>query len=91
MNSPAALGIKADWGASINGVMPRFNYELSYTLGTGNEISDSDGGLVAGRIGTRAGRFFRLGVSFLEGEQRSLPCHEDSGTGSTGATVAPGS
>ena len=39
-------------------------------MAPGNEISDSDGGLVAGRIGTHLGTIFRIGASFLDGEQR---------------------
>jgi hypothetical protein len=65
--------IKADWGGSINGVMPAFEYEIAYTRGTGNNLSNdatnnTDPGIIAGRIGTLSTRHSIWGISFLDGD-----------------------
>jgi hypothetical protein len=70
LNSPAALGLKADWGATVNGVLPTVEYEVGYSLGSGNEIDAGGNGIFAGRIGSRSDRRVRLGASFLNGEQQ---------------------
>lgn len=47
------LGIKGDWGVTINGVLEHFRYEVSLSRGSGFEIrDDGDPFIVAGRIGT---------------------------------------
>lgn len=47
------LGVKADWGVSVNGGLPTLEYEVSYTLGGGQEAERKDGSYVwAGRLGT---------------------------------------
>lgn len=62
-------GIKVDWGASVNGVLTKLEYELSVTRGSGNEIhSAHDPWLVAGRLGSRSDRNLIAGLSFLRGE-----------------------
>ncbi len=62
------LGLKADWGISINGTLPYFNYEVSLTRGTGNEI-DHRGQpyAVAGRIGTPNDKNLIIGLSAFHG------------------------
>jgi hypothetical protein len=62
-------GIKADWGASVNGVLPRLEYEIAVSRGSGNEIHSADDPyLVAGRIGSRSDRNLIAGLSLLRGE-----------------------
>ena len=72
--NPRNLGLKADWGVSINGELDRFLYEISLTRGSGvHFISEGSPFAVAGRIGT--GRNLDLftptpgwGLSFLCGD-----------------------
>ncbi len=70
LNSPANVGLKADWGMSLNGVLPQFEYEVAYMLGEGNELSSTRGGQWVGRIGSSSDRRWRVGASFLNGEQQ---------------------
>ena len=64
----AERGIKADWGVSVNGVLPRWDYEISVSRGSGNDITDRDDPhIVAGRIGSPAHKNFVAGFSFFEG------------------------
>ncbi len=66
---PQNIGVKADWGASINGELDAFDYELALTRGTGNEWSDrGDPFLVAARLGTPREADLSLGASVLYGE-----------------------
>jgi len=61
-------GIKADWGVSVNGVLPRFDYEVSLTRGSGNDISNRDNPyVIAGRVGTPATKNLIAGVSVFDG------------------------
>lgn len=74
LNTGSNIGVKADWGVGINGVLPRFQYELTYTKATGQDIKLSvDTYIVAGRIGTPTdGESFSgvpaVGLSFFYGE-----------------------
>ncbi len=63
-------GFKKDWGFSLNGAFPEFDYEVSLTQGTGMDLSgrNLDPYLVAGRIGTPSNENFVLGLSALYGE-----------------------
>ncbi len=63
-------GFKLDWGLSLNGSLPEFDYEVSLTNGTGMDLSDQGHStyLVAGRIGTPTEENFVLGFSTLYGE-----------------------
>ena len=63
-------GFKKDWGVSLNGAFPEFDYEVSVTTGTGMDLTglDRDPYLVAGRIGTPSDRNRVLGLSALYGE-----------------------
>ena len=47
------LGLKLDWGATINGTFPKFQYEIGVSRGSGMEFnSNGNPYAVAGRIGT---------------------------------------
>ncbi len=62
------LGVKADWGASLNGVFPRFDYEVALTRGSGNDYSDRGNRfIVAGRIGTPGDADVIVGLSGFHG------------------------
>ena len=62
-------GIKTDWGLSLNGIMPSFEYEVALTQGSGAEISNnSDSHLFSGRIGTLSTKNIVTGFSWLSGD-----------------------
>lgn len=61
-------GIKADWGVSANGMSAQWEYEISLSRGSGNDISDRDKPYIfSGRIGTPSHKNWIAGVSFFEG------------------------
>ena len=63
------LGLKADWGVGVNGVLPEFEYEVTVTRGLGMEIRDiGDCYAVCGRVGTPGHRQFVVGLSGFHGE-----------------------
>ena len=65
------LGLKADWGASINGVVSDWNYEFALTRGSGNEYSSrGDPYTAGGRVGW-SGMRADAGVSGYYAELRS--------------------
>lgn len=60
-------GIKADWGVSINGTLPQWDYEISLSRGSGNDITDRDNPYIfAGRVGSPAQKDFVAGLSFFD-------------------------
>ena len=63
-------GFKKDWGVSLNGALPNFDYEVSGTTGTGKDLTglDKNPTLFAGRIGTSSDENTVFGVSTLYGE-----------------------
>jgi hypothetical protein len=62
------IGFKKDWGVSLNGSMPRFDYNVALTLGSGMSIRRLDSSyLVTARIGTPSGQDFQYGVSGMIG------------------------
>lgn len=65
----ANFGLKADWGAGINGELESLEYELDWTAGSGNEYRDEDqDGVISGRIGSLRDQDLVLGVSLYDGE-----------------------
>jgi|GEM_PF-413316 len=69
---PQNLGVKADWGAGINGVFPDWEYEAIISTGSGNELELNDGTFTAaGRIGTSRDANTAWGLSAFHGEVAS--------------------
>ena len=69
---PQNLGVKADWGVSVNGVLDRFEYEAGVTTGTGNDLRLNNGTFTVGaRLGTPRDDTTVLGVSVFHGEVAS--------------------
>ncbi len=63
------LGIKADWGASINGETATFEYEVAVTRGGGQTWHRDNGDFVyAGRLGTQRHRNLVWGLSAYSSE-----------------------
>jgi hypothetical protein len=63
------LGAKKDWGVSLNGTLPDFDYEVALTRGSGHEfINKGNNFVVAGRIGTPSDANFVVGLSAMYGE-----------------------
>ena len=62
------LGMKKDWGVCLNGSLPRLDYEVSLTRGSGVQYANAgDNYVVAGRIGTPSDRNFIVGASGFYG------------------------
>ncbi|MDB4670815.1 hypothetical protein OAG56_02290 [Mariniblastus sp.] len=69
MASGKNLGVKADWGVTLNGAFTDFEYEFSISRGSGNEYFDTESPYaIAGRIGSNEDRNVMVGVSFFHGE-----------------------
>lgn len=63
------IGLKSDWGVSVNGSLPLVEYEISASRGTGNKWSTKgDPYIYAGRIGTHNNRNFIVGLSAMTGD-----------------------
>ena len=63
------LGVKADWGSTINGNLPRFEYEIAVSRGSGNNWETrGDPYIYAGRIGTHRDNNFVVGLSVMSGD-----------------------
>ena len=64
--SKTNLGIKADWGLSLNGQSSTHEYEVGLTRGSGNLYKDLEENYVfAGRVGTSREESLSLGASFM--------------------------
>lgn len=62
-------GIKADWGATVNGVLPAVEYEMAISRGSGLDYSDNhDPYLFSGRFGSSSRHNLITGLSFMKGE-----------------------
>ncbi len=63
------IGLKADWGASLNGILNGAEYEVSLTRGSGNTWeTNGDPYIAAARIGTPSYRNLVWGVSAMTGD-----------------------
>jgi len=64
--SKTNLGIKADWGLSLNGENATHEYEFGLMRGSGNYYKDLDENYVfAGRVGTAREHNLAFGASFM--------------------------
>ncbi len=62
------LGVKADWGTGINGIFPRWEYEVTISRGTGNRFFSGGGPyILAGRVGTPRDANLVVGISAFQG------------------------
>ena len=62
------LGLKPDWGATINGILPHWQYEIGLSRGTGIEYTQrNDPYIVSGRISTPAEGILVMGLSGFHG------------------------
>jgi len=78
------IGVKADWGASVNGVTQSLEYEIGLTRGTGNEWSSrGDPYCVAARVGTSTDENWFAGISLMQGEILNPPSAARAGGAST--------
>lgn len=67
------IGVKPDWGFSLNGELPAFDYEIALLRGSGIEYSSTgDPYLLAGRIGTSQQGTPSFGLSFFHGKVQNL-------------------
>lgn len=67
------LGLKSDWGLSLNGTTSGINYELAWMRGSGNRWeSRGSPGALSGRIATGRPGGFGFGMSFFDGDVFSL-------------------
>jgi len=63
------IGFIKDWGVSLRGVAPSFDYEVSLQLGSGMSIYRQDGSYLAtARVGSPSPSNFQYGISFLIGD-----------------------
>ncbi len=63
------LGVKADWGATVNGEFPNFEYELAWSRGSGNEWENKGHpGVWSGRLGSTRENSVVAGISVFDGE-----------------------
>jgi len=62
-------GFRADWGGTVNGILPFGEYEFGWSRGSGNDWeAKGNPYLVTGRIGTPRRKSLILGASFQIGD-----------------------
>lgn len=63
------IGVKADWGVSLNGILKGAEYEVSLSRGSGNSWeTEGDPYIAAGRISTPSYRNLIWGFSAMSGD-----------------------
>ncbi|KGJ96177.1 hypothetical protein [Colwellia psychrerythraea] len=63
------LGSKLDWGLSLNKVINKIEYNVSYTLGGKDKAKSVDGSYaITGRVGSLSHLDFVIGLSIFDGE-----------------------
>ncbi len=68
-NNGRNLGLKADWGATLNGETNVFEYEVSASTGGGQKVESQNGSYAyAARIGTLRENDYLLGFSVYKAE-----------------------
>ena len=67
------LGYKADWGITLNKQHRKFEYELGYSLGSGQKLqTKANQYMLTGRIGTLRNTNQVYGLSFVDAEVKQL-------------------
>jgi len=92
LQSMRNVGFKKDWGLSLYGQLPSFDYEASLTAGSGMELTHASGSyLTSARVGTPTGNF-SIGFSGLYGKVKE-PAGQlgEEMAAERGAAPAPGS
>lgn len=70
---PRNLGIKADWGVSLNKQFEHFEYEVSATTGGNQSLDRQDGSYVfAGRVGSPRDHNLAYGVSLYRSHLKGV-------------------
>lgn len=66
-NHGSNIGMKMDWGVSLNKQHRNFEYEISYTLGSGANLSHQSGRhIITGRISSPSYKSLTYGFSVLD-------------------------
>ena len=92
LQSMRNVGFKKDWGLSLYGQLPSFDYEASLTTGSGMELTRESGSyLTSARVGTPETGNFLIGLSGLYGNVKE-PAGQlgEEMPGKRGAVPAPG-
>ena len=70
---PKNLGIKADWGVSLNKQLKHFEYEVSATTGGGQSLDRQDSSYVfAGRVGSLRDENLTYGLSWYRSKLKNI-------------------
>ena len=73
---PRNLGIKADWGVSLNKQFTNYEYEVSYSTGGNQSLNSEDGSYVtAGRIGTLRDENTVVGLALYKSRLKGIERH----------------
>lgn len=73
---PRNLGVKADWGLSLNKQFTHYEYEVSYTTGGIQSLDSEDGSyVVAGRIGTPRDENIVAGLALYKSRLKGMERH----------------